>query len=105
MGKLSFDAANASDPLPFGSSEPDTAIWIPRERFKKECLAREYRIVAVKSVHYDGNTLTTDTARVFYKIILKARVVKQLRKRAKAAKEKVKAETLRSIKKTFRRKS
>jgi hypothetical protein len=105
MGKISFDAANTSGPQPFNVSEPDAAIWIPKDKFREENLAREYRITAVKSVHFDGNTRTADTARVFYKLVLKDPVVKKLRKRAKAVKEQVKAETLRSIKKQFRRKS
>lgn len=105
MSKLSFDAADDSGPLPFNAKEPDATIWIPKDKFRKENLAREYRIVAVQSIHYRENSQTADSTRVFYKIVLKALVVKQLRKRAKALKEQVKADTLLSIKKRFRRKS
>jgi hypothetical protein len=103
VSKLSFDAANASGPLPFNVSEPNAAVWIPKERFKKDCLAREYCIVAVKSIHYDGNTPTADTARVFYKIVVKAPVLKKLQAKAKKVLRKIKSDDLKNSKAKLRK--
>src|SRR5579862_9058110 len=101
MAKLSFEATNATEPVPFNGSEPNKAVWVQKERYRKENLSQEFRIAAIKSVRYQGNTMDADTTRIFYKIVVKAPVVKKLRKLAKAAKENVKADTLRSIKKRF----